>query len=80
MVDVTCIAPTRIGGSDIQYVQGMRAGPWLFFTGHMATDFAHGLAREVAGLPGHPLAGPPRLRREGEFIIARLALLLIAGF
>jgi len=54
MVDVTCIAPTRIGGTDIEYAQGMRGGPWLFFTGHMASDFEHGLAGEVAGPPGRP--------------------------
>ena len=51
MVDVKFIAPTPIGGTDIQYAQGVRAGPWLFFTGHMASDFAHGLAAEVAGKP-----------------------------
>jgi enamine deaminase RidA (YjgF/YER057c/UK114 family) len=78
MVDVTCIAPTRIGGTDIEYAQGMRGGPWLFFTGHMASDFEHGLAGEVAGPPGRPLGSPPRYRREGDFIMARFAE-LIAG-
>jgi enamine deaminase RidA (YjgF/YER057c/UK114 family) len=78
MVDTTCIAPTRIGGTDIEYAQGMRGGSWLFFTGHMASDFEHGLAGEVAGPPGLPLASPPRYRREGDFIMARLAK-LIAG-
>jgi hypothetical protein len=78
MADVMCIAPTRIGGTDIDYAQGMRGGAWLFFTGHTATDFAHGLAGEVAGLPGRPLGAPPRYRREGDFIMARLAR-LIAG-
>ena len=28
MVDVKFIAPTPIGGTDIQYAQGVRAGPW----------------------------------------------------
>src|SRR5262245_34747552 len=59
MADVKCIAPTRIGGTDILYAQGMRAGPWLFFTGHSANDFEHGLASEVAGKPGLPLGSPP---------------------
>ena len=58
MADVKCIAPTRIGGTDIEYAQGMRAGSWLFFTGHMATDFEHGLAAMVAGKPGLPLGSP----------------------
>ena len=78
MADVKCIAPTRIGGTDIEYAQGMRAGSWLFFTGHMASDFEHGLAAQVAGKPGHPLDSPPRYRREGDFIIARLAQLIAA--
>src|SRR5262245_11245112 len=78
MADVKPIAPVRIGGTDIHYAQGMRAGPWLFFTGHMATDFEHGLAAAVAGKPGLPLGGAPRYRREGDFIIDRFVR-LIAG-
>ena len=78
MAEVKCIAPTRIGGTDIAYAQGVRAGSWLFFTGHMAADFEHGLAAEVAGTPGRPLGSPPRYRREGDFIIARLAKLIAA--
>ena len=78
MADVKCIAPTRIGGTEIEYAQGMRAGSWLFFTGHMASDFEHGLAATVAGKPGLPLGSPPRYRREGDFIIDRFAKLIAA--
>src|SRR3981081_2072656 len=78
MAVLKCIASTRIGGTDIQYTQGVRAGSWLFFTGHMASDFEHGLAAQVAGKPGRPLGLPPRYRREGDFIIERFAR-LIAG-
>ena len=78
MADVKCIAPTRIGGTEITYAQGMRAGSWLFFTGHMASDFEHGLAPAVAGKPGLPLGSPPRYRREGDFIIDRFAKLIAA--
>ena len=78
MADVKCIAPTRIGGTEIEYAQGMRAGSWLFFTGHMASDFEHGLAAAVAGKPGLPLGSPPRYRREGDFIIDRFAKLIAA--
>jgi enamine deaminase RidA (YjgF/YER057c/UK114 family) len=78
MVDVKYIAPTRIGGTDIEYAQGVRAGSWLFFTGHMASDFEHGLAAEVTGKPGLPRALPPRYRREGDFIIGRFAKLIAA--
>ncbi len=78
MAEVKCIAPMRIGGTDIQYAQGMRAGSWLFFTGHMASDFEHGLAPKVAGKPGLPLGSPPRYRREGDFIIDRFSKLIAA--
>lgn len=77
MSDVKHIAPVRIGGTDITYAQGVRAGNWLFFTGHMATDFEHGVAASVAGKPGLPLA-QPRYRREGDFIIDRFAKLIAA--
>jgi enamine deaminase RidA (YjgF/YER057c/UK114 family) len=76
MAGIKHIAPKRIGGTDIEYAQGVQAGHWLFFTGHMATDFEHGLAAEVAGKPGLPLNGTPRFRREGDFIIARLGKLI----
>jgi enamine deaminase RidA (YjgF/YER057c/UK114 family) len=78
MPDVKPIAPTRIGQTDIIYAQGVRAGPWLFFTGHLASDFEHGLAAAVIGKPGLPLGSPPRYRREGDFILARLAQLIAA--
>jgi enamine deaminase RidA (YjgF/YER057c/UK114 family) len=78
MSDVKPIAPTRVGESDIVYAQGMRAGNWLFFTGHEATDYVNGIAPSVAGKPGLPLGGAPRYRREGDFLYARLAK-LIAG-
>jgi enamine deaminase RidA (YjgF/YER057c/UK114 family) len=76
MADARPIAPVRIGGTDIVYAQGMRAGSWLFFTGHEATDFDHGIAPSVAGKGGLPLAGQPRYRREGDYILARLAKLI----
>src|SRR3984957_5199646 len=78
MSDVTPIAPVRIGQTDIIFAQGMRAGPWLFFTGHEATDFENGVAAPVAGIPGLPLGGAPRYLREGKFIFDRFAK-LIAG-
>src|SRR3954463_15655682 len=43
MTQVKPIAPTRISGTEFTYAQGMRAGNWLFFTGHEATDFQTGI-------------------------------------
>ena len=78
MADVKPIAPVRISHTDIMYAQGMRAGSWLFFTGHEATDFENGIAGEVAGKPGLPLGGTPRYLREGKFIFDRLGRLIMA--
>ena len=78
MPGVKPIAPVRIGGTDIVYAQGMKAGPWLFFTGHEATDFENGIAAPVAGIAGLPLGGAPRYLREGRFIFDRLAQLIAA--
>lgn len=78
MPDVKPIAPVRIGDTDIVFAQGIRAGSWLFFTGHEATDFETGIAAAVAGVPGLPLGGAPRCLREGRFIFDRFAK-LIAG-
>ena len=78
MSDVKPIAPVRIGQTDILYAQGIRAGSWLFFTGHEATDFEHGIAAPVIGKPGQPLGGAPRYLREGRFIFDRFAKLIAA--
>jgi enamine deaminase RidA (YjgF/YER057c/UK114 family) len=76
MPDVKPIAPVRIGETDIVYAQGVKAGSWLFFTGHEATDFETGIAAAVAGVPGLPLGGAPRYLREGKFIFDRFAKLI----
>jgi enamine deaminase RidA (YjgF/YER057c/UK114 family) len=78
MSQVKPIAPVRIGHTDILYAQGMRAGSWLFFTGHEAVDFENGIAEEVAGKPGLPRGGAPRYLREGKFIFDRFAKLITA--
>src|ERR1700740_1801119 len=76
MAEVKPIAPVRIGQTDIVYAQGVRAGSWLFFTGHEATDFEAGIAVPVAGKPGLPLSGAPRYRREGDFLYSRFDKLI----
>jgi enamine deaminase RidA (YjgF/YER057c/UK114 family) len=78
MTDVKHIAPVQLGGTDIIFSQGVRAGSWLFFTGHEATDFKHGIAANVAGKLGLPLGGVARYRREGDFLYERLANLIKA--
>ena len=78
MSDVKPISPICIADGDIVFAQGIRAGNWLFFTGHEATDYAGGIAAAVAGKPGLPLGGAPRYLREGDYLFARLSKLIAA--
>lgn len=63
-------------GTPVSYACAVKAGPWLFLTGHEAFDFTTGTPEEVAGPPGFPLSGLPRSRREGDFILRRMRQIL----
>jgi enamine deaminase RidA (YjgF/YER057c/UK114 family) len=78
MTGLKYLERTRLAGTSIELAQGVRAGAWLFFTGHEATDFQNGLAPSVAGNLGLPLGGAPRHRREGDYLINRFQKLITA--
>src|SRR5262245_46183422 len=61
-----------LAGTAVPYAYAVKAGPWLFLTGHEAFDFASGPAPEVEGPAGFPSFGAPRLKREAEFILKRM--------
>jgi enamine deaminase RidA (YjgF/YER057c/UK114 family) len=63
-------------GTSVPYAYAVKAGPWIFLTGHEAFDFAVGVTEAVAGPPGFPLFGRPRWRREGDFILQRMRRVL----
>ncbi len=63
-------------GSGVPYAYAVKAGPWIFLTGHEAFDFDAGITEAVAGAPGFPLFGRPRWRREGDFILQRMRQIL----
>ena len=69
-------AVTNLLGTGLAYACAVRAGPWIFLTGHEAFDFATGIPEEVAGPPGFPMFGRSRWRREGDFILQRMQRLL----
>jgi len=60
----------------VPYAYAVKAGPWIFMTGHEAYDWASGIPDEVAGPPGFPLYGRGRSRREGDFVLQRMRRLL----
>jgi hypothetical protein len=66
----------RLLGTPLPYAYAVKAGPWIFMTGHEAYDWATGISDEVAGPPGFPLYGRSRSRREGDFILQRMQKLL----
>jgi enamine deaminase RidA (YjgF/YER057c/UK114 family) len=61
-----------LAGSAVPYAYAVKAGPWLFLSGHEAFDFASGLAPEVEGAEGFPDFGAPRLKREAEYVLRRM--------
>jgi hypothetical protein len=63
-------------GMPVPYAYAVKAGKWIFLTGHEAFDFESGVAEAVAGPPGLPLHGRARSRREGDFILQRMQRIL----
>jgi len=66
----------RLLGTPVPYAYAVKAGPWIFLTGHEAYDWETGIPPEVTGAPGFPLYGHNRSRREGDFILRRMRKLL----
>lgn len=54
----------------------VRAGPWLFLTGHHAADPGRGVDPATTGNPSLPYHGLNRYRREGDAVLGRLGELL----
>ena len=72
MAGIELRAVEHLAGSGIAYAYAVKAGPWLFLTGHEAFDFAAGPAPEVEGPSAFPSYGAPRLKREAQYILARM--------
>src|SRR2546428_12979072 len=70
------VKSVKLLGTPVNYAYAVKAGPWIFLTGHEAFDFATGIPEEVAGPAGFPLFGRPRSRREGDFILGRMRRIL----
>ena len=73
------LLPVTLQPGSIRYAPGVRAGRWVFATGHKGTaDFASGMAPEVtdASAPRH---GLPKHKKEARRIFANFAKVLKAG-
>src|SRR5438045_5660945 len=72
MANIEVRAVENLAGTGVPYAYAVKAGPWLFLTGHEAFDFATGHAPEVEGHAGFPDFGASRLKREAEYILKRM--------
>src|SRR5437870_2976638 len=72
MANIEVRAVENLAGTGVPYAYAVKAGPWLFLTGHEAFDFATGHAPEVEDHAGFPDFGAPRLKREAEYILKRM--------
>ena len=75
---VEALLPVALGTGRIPFARGMRAGPWVFASGVLATDFQNGVAPEVLG-SGRPLSGEPRWYREARVLYRRASEVLAAA-
>ena len=76
---VTPLLPVTIQPGGIRYAPGVRAGRWIFATGHKGTaDFVGGMAPEVmeAAAPRH---GVPKTKKEARRIFANFDKVLKVG-
>ena len=72
MAGIEVRAVEGLAGTALPYAYAVKAGQWIFLTGHEAFDFAAGPAPEVEGPAGFPSFGAPRLKREAEYILKRM--------
>jgi enamine deaminase RidA (YjgF/YER057c/UK114 family) len=72
MAGIELRAVDHLAGSGVPYAYAVKAGPWLFLTGHEAFDFDAGGAPDVEGPAAFPSYGAPRLKREAQYILARM--------
>src|SRR6267142_1817243 len=57
MANIEVRAVESLAGTGVSYAYAVKAGQWLFLTGHEAFDFATGHAPEVEGHAGFPSFG-----------------------
>ena len=67
-------AVENLAGTPVPYAYAVKAGHWVFLTGHETYDWQTGAVDEaVSGPPGYPLYGTHhKSRREAELILRRM--------
>ncbi len=76
---VKALHPVTIPKGNIRYAPGMRAGNWIFATGHKGVaDYANGMSADVMNTTS-PRRDSPKLRREAEQIFKNVGKVFKAG-
>jgi enamine deaminase RidA (YjgF/YER057c/UK114 family) len=69
---ITIRTAEHLVGSAVNYAYAVKAGPFVFLNGHEGYDFKSGYVPAVTGPAGFPEYGKPGLRREADFLLARM--------
>lgn len=77
-MSVEPLLPVTLGNGRVHYAPGMRAGSWVFASGHMAQDYGHGIAASVLR-EGAPNAAGPKSAREASRVFDNVEAVLAAG-
>ena len=73
------LLPVTLARGNIRYAPGIKAGPWIFATGHKGVEnFAGPMSPDVLN-PDLPAWDAPKHRRESDQIFANLGRVLQAG-
>ena len=72
------LLPVVLGNGRVDYAPGMRAGSWVFASGHMAQDYGSGIAASVLR-EGAPNAAGPKSAREAARVFDNVEAVLAAG-
>ena len=75
---VTPLLPVTIQPGDVRYAPGVRAGRWVFATGHKGTDDFASMAADLADASA-PRRGLPKSKKEAQRLFANFARVLKAG-
>ncbi len=72
------LLPVTLGKGDVHYAQGVKAGRWVFASGHMAQDFHNGISPDVLNARA-PHTGFPKREKEAALIFDHIAAVLAEG-
>ena len=77
-MSVEPLLPVALGNGRVHFAPGIRAGSWVFASGHMAQDYGNGIAASVLREDA-PNASGPKAAREAALVFDNVEAVLAAG-